>query len=188
MISIVGCAIIICLRDPKGDEEFTVPVYIAILSSFLIPLSFIGGGMLSRKVLVEKLADANDYTQAYCFLTFGSSEIAAIIYFKLNPGTFNMDLWVKGFIGSMLNVLGCTFLNLALKYGENYGPMFALNMTQTVIVFLIYSYMEGLPLGEVQSIAFVFGYTGGLILVVPNFVKKIWYGLTCRCSDEFDLE
>ncbi len=88
----------------------------------------------------------------------------------------------------MLHVLGCTFLNLALKTGSQYGPIFAINMTQTVIVFFVYSYFQNLPLGQVQTIAFVFGYTGGLILVVPNLVTKICYMLTCRSHDEFELE
>lgn len=59
-----------------------------------------------------------------------------MVYFNNNPGTFDSQLWIKGSIGSMCNVLGFTFINLAIDTGKEIDLIFAWNLSQTLIVLI----------------------------------------------------
>lgn len=119
-------------------QEYTTPIYVAVLFSLVMPALCLSFGMLAKYALVEteeekKVAlavqrklTANDYTFMYFLIMFGFSLCCSIVYFFQNPGIFEKDLFIAGTLGSGINVLGCLFMNTAVSTGNPLGPMFAL--------------------------------------------------------------
>ena len=92
-------------------------MYAAVLSSLLMPAGCITFGMTIKYAVLTLKADPMDFTLGYFLLMNFVSQIAAIFYFSLNPGTFNMKYWIPGTIGSAINVLGCMLMNIAVSTG-----------------------------------------------------------------------
>ena len=113
-------------------------MYIAVLSSLLMPMTCLSFGILAKYALVDsepnnlhlsRKLTANDFTFSYFLVMFTTSLVISSIYFSKNPADFNMDYFIPGTIGSGLNVIACLFMNTAVSTGQPLGPIFALQMS-----------------------------------------------------------
>ena len=86
-----------------------MPAWAAVVAAFGMPIVctlFIVVIKHSNDTL--KIA-AYDFTIAYWGLMSLICQIAAVVYFKLEPEVFDWRLWKDGFFASLLNLVGCTF-------------------------------------------------------------------------------
>jgi hypothetical protein len=111
---------------------------------------------------------------------FTTSLIISAVYFCKHPEEFKMDYFIPGTIGSGLNVIGCLFMNTAVSTGQPLGPMFALQMSQSLMVLVWESFTRLDMPNLMQAGGFVIGIIGGLILMVPDAMEYYWRRLTCK--------
>ena len=97
-------------------------MYIAVLSSLIMPATCLTFGLIVKHSIFELKASANDFTFAYFLIMSLFELMCAIIYFRANPGTWRIDYAIRGVAGEAINVFGCLFMNTAVGTGEALGP------------------------------------------------------------------
>ena len=107
-----------------ADPINPVPIYVPILISFILPVTFSGFGMFSIWVFRYKKISPMDFTFGYFLIARGMFFCISIWYF----GTHELKFYdyCLGFIGSMCDLTGCFFANSAVATGNPCGPIFAL--------------------------------------------------------------
>lgn len=102
----------------KDDTEIhTTPIYAAVLSSFIMPITAVTFGMLAKYAMLKKKLNSNDFNFSYMLIMYAAALIVAIFHFWEEPGSFNKDNFTRGFIGSAINTFGCLFMNYAINTG-----------------------------------------------------------------------
>lgn len=74
-------------------------------------------------------------------MLFTIGQAYALYFFNDNQDTFDSQIWIKGAVGSLCNVLGYTFIHLAIDTGKDLDLIFSWNLSQTVIVLVAYAFM-----------------------------------------------
>ena len=200
MLALTTMAVLVSLSDvfyPK-EEDLTVvsddltsgkkmPVYIAVLSSLMVPFLFTGF------VFVVKYADktlrlvSTDFAVGYWLLVSVFLTILQIIHFSSSTeSTFDWQFFQAGFLGSICALLGCT-INIAAFATENapYGPISALLNVQSIANIIIDMIRYGTVLSRIEYTGVAVGFLGALILTIPDQIYAFWYLLTrCRVFKE----
>ena len=143
-----------------------------------MPITCLTFGIIAKHAIFELKASANDFTFAYFFLMSMFSLVCAIFHFRANPGTWNFDFAVRGVAGEAINVFGCLLMNTAVGTGEALGPMFALQMVQSLMILGYESIVRLIMPNWMQLIGFALGIIGGLILIIPDEMARLWRKLT----------
>jgi drug/metabolite transporter (DMT)-like permease len=147
-------------------------MYVAVLSSLIMPVSCLTYGILVKHALITKGVTPSDFTFAYFLLMYGFASVCGLIHFRSDPGTFNMDFFVRGAIGSAINVFGQLLMNNAVSQGIPLAPLFALQMTQSLFI-MTYDSVVRLHLPNLmQAVGFGCGIVGVLFLVLPDSIKR----------------
>jgi hypothetical protein len=142
MSGLIFCAVIISLSPvilPEYDESeqlvvHETPMYVAVLSNFILPVIGISMGLVAKKALVTYKADPNAFSLGYFLIMSVVFQVIGLVHFMNNAGSFNLSHWVAGFFGSAINALGCIFINTSVSTGAPQGPIFALVMVSTLII------------------------------------------------------
>ena len=126
MSALIACAIFVSLSEVfnppteeaidagSGTEETdteaeSTPIWVAVLCSFAMPC------VCAAMLIVIKHANetlniaAKDFSIGYFFVLSFVFQIVGICSFLKNEGSFDMTLFVDGFLASFFNLLGCVF-------------------------------------------------------------------------------
>lgn len=155
-------------------------MYLAVLSSLIMPATCLTFGMIMKHAIFELKASPNDFTFAYFFIMSTFALVCSIVHFRANPGTWRFNYAFRGVLGEAINVIGCLMMNTAVGTGEALGPMFALQMVQSLMILSFESVTRLVLPNWMQLIGFAFGIVGGLVLIIPAEMANIWRKLTCR--------
>jgi magnesium-transporting ATPase (P-type) len=173
MAAFVLAGVVVSLSDVVySDKEesttvHTTPMYAAVLSSFIMPITAITFGVLAKFAMLKQKLDSNDFNFSYLFVMY-TSQLIFSLHYLLTTDEFSTNNFIRGFMGSAINAIGCMFMNYAINTGQPLGPMFALVLLQSFII-LIYESIVNLYIPNLmQAAGFVFGITGGLILLIPE--------------------
>lgn len=115
----------------NADPVNPLPIYVPVLMSCTIPMIFSSFSIFTRYVFRVKKISATDYTFSYIMLTRGCCMLTSIFYFY-KYGINTRDYTI-GTLGSILEMLGCYFVNCAIATGQPVGPIFALCDSQWVL-------------------------------------------------------
>ena len=120
---------------------------------------------------------AIDYSVANWIGMSAIFQIIGIYSFVHYEGSFDINLFIKGFLASLINLVGGIFTISCYATGSPMGPSSALLNTQVILVTIIASIIEmKMPL-TMQMIGLIFGLLGALQLTIPDQL----YALLCRC-------
>ena len=120
---------------------------------------------------------AIDYSLSTMMVMSAIFQIIGIYSFMHNEGSFDINLFIKGFLASFVNLLGSIFIISCYATGSPTGPSSALLNTQVILVTIITSIIEmKMPL-TMQMIGLIFGLLGALQLTIPDQL----YALLYRC-------
>lgn len=114
------------LDDQEFDAEGSnrIPTYYAVMMSFCVPVICATFAVWTKYAIIVKKISASDFTFGYFLLAKGIFVIASIIHFQTTP--VNWGLWRLGYVGNILDCLGCFFANCAIQTGRPVGPILAL--------------------------------------------------------------
>jgi drug/metabolite transporter (DMT)-like permease len=169
-------------KPHDSTEVHTTPMYAAVLSSFIMPITAITFGMLAKFAMLKKKLNSNDFNFSYMLLMYAAALLVATYHFFAVPDSFNQENFIRGFIGSAINTFGCLFMNYAIGTGQPLGPMFALVLFQSFIL-LVYECIVNLRWpNPMQACGFVLGITGGLILLLPEQMERVWRRVICKST------
>jgi hypothetical protein len=138
MAGLIICAIVVSLSnlvEPAADGDstgevqvYTTPVYVAVLVSFIMPLTCLVQGLITKYALVTLKVNSKDFSFCYYLLMSIAWQIVGIVYFSTHKGSFDWGKWIFGFASSICNAAGCLFVQAAIATGEPMGPISALIM------------------------------------------------------------
>jgi drug/metabolite transporter (DMT)-like permease len=111
----------------------------------------------------------------------------ALFYFNDHPEAIDTQIWLKGAVGSFCNVLGYTFIHLAIDTGKDIELIFSWNLSQTVIVMIAAAVIGRAMPDWLQLIAFAIGLLGALSLIMPDLVERIWVTITGKTQEEEEV-
>ena len=86
----------------------------------------------------------------------------------------------------MCNVLGFTFIHLAIDTGKEIDLIFAWNLSQTLVVLVAESVLMWSIPDWVQLAGFAVGILGSLTLIVPDLMSRLWYTVTGQSGQEIN--
>ena len=142
---IVCCTILVSLSELFSDKaevqvitaEESVPTYVAVLATLVMPLVTTFFANVIRYVDVNLKLDPSDWTCSYMLIMSIVFQIVGIVYFNTKV-EFNLYLWIRGSIGSVFNCLGLIFLIGALNTpNAPYGPIGALVNLQSIVICVV---------------------------------------------------
>ena len=109
------------------EKEHDTPVYLAVLSSFIIPIIFALGCFLIKYTDQTLKLDAYDFTFGYWFLMSVVLLVAQIVHAVKDEESRVSKYWISGFLGSLFGLIGVAFFISALSSNPKYmGPTSAL--------------------------------------------------------------
>ena len=127
--------------------------------------------MVSKITSVVYKAPGRDYTFAF-FLVFSSVLfIASMIYFLTNEGTFDLNSYLIGAVGSTCQIIAVLCMNLGISTGKASGPIVAIVSCQMLLMTVASSIINHLVPNGMQIIGLVFGILGAMILVIPDQLR-----------------
>ena len=128
----------------QADPDNPLPIYVPVLMSCTIPMIFSSFSIFTRYVFRVKKINATDYTFSYIMLMRGCCSLTTVFYFYMNG--INLKDYSVGTLGSVLEMLGCYFVNCAIATGQPVGPIFALCDSQWVLsTSVVALYSQTLP-------------------------------------------
>ena len=104
-----------------------------------------------------------------------------IVNFSNGAVEFNLNLWIRGTFGSVLNCLGLIFLIGALNTpNAPYGPIGALVNLQSIVICVVEAVRNLTVPFWLQIVGMLIGIFGAMVLTIPDELYALWYRLT-RC-------
>ena len=143
---IVCCTILVSLSELFSDKaeiqvisaEESVPTYVAVLATLVMPLVTTFFANVIRYADVNLKLDPSDWTCSYMLIMSIAFQIVGIVNFSNGNVEFNLNLWIRGTVGSVFNCLGLIFLIGALNTpNAPYGPIGALVGLQSILICVV---------------------------------------------------
>lgn len=91
-----------------------------------------------------------------------------IVYWNLNEGSFDLELFKVGAIGSVFLVIGLLSNNIALGASEAVVLPVAILSCKMIVLTVAVSLISGAAPTPTQIVALAFGMMGALILIMPT--------------------
>ena len=113
-----------------------VPLFVAVLVSLLMPLvCTVFANFIKYADKVLKL-DAIDWNCAFYLIMTLAFQITGLVNFTMKEFDFELELWMRGCFGSLVNLLGSIFIISAFNTDSApFGPIGAIvNMHALVVV------------------------------------------------------
>ena len=119
------------------NSEKKVPIYVAVLSSLIFPLTCSVMTMIVKYSKTLKL-DATDWVCGNSLLYGIIAAVAGIVNFLNEKGTFRWSYLVQGFVGGSLTMLGAALITKALMVDKApNGPTIAVYNSQIMMLVVI---------------------------------------------------
>ena len=176
MLFIITCTVLVSLSElfQSNDQaqmvvESRAPIYAAVLVSLLMPLVctiFTNFIKYADKVL---RLNAIDWNCAFYLCMTLAFQIIGIYNFTTHAIEFEFELWLRGFFGSLVNLLGSIFIVSAFNTnGAPFGPIGALVNMQTIIVVSVEAIRTRTMPYSMQIVGLLLGIIGALVLTIPD--------------------
>ena len=148
MLFLVVMSILVALSDLFSPDakvvhldlnvEKKVPVYVAVLSSFIFPLTCSIMTMVIKYMKKHHNIESNDWVFGNSLIYGVIAAVVGIVYFLIEKGSFRWDYLIQGFVGGFLTMLGAALITKALMVdGAPNGPCIAVYNSQIMMLVIV---------------------------------------------------